>query len=114
MNAERAREVGEPILARITAEVARYGVNLPGLDWAAGRFDNQRDPASGLDAVCARWNCDGRRVQLTLRPDGHIYGECDLLIDHPTKTGMWMDVLAIWGVPPTLKYEPSLIEKPAD
>jgi hypothetical protein len=112
VNAERAREVGEPILARISAEVARYGINLPRLDWSAGRFDHQRDPASGLDAIVARWDCEGRRLQLTLRPDGHIYGECDLLIDHPTKRGMWMDVLAIWGVPSALKCEPSLIKKP--
>lgn len=114
MNAERAREMGEPILARFESEAARYGVRLPKLEWAAGRFDHQRDPASGLDAVCARWNYDGRRVQLTLRPDGHVYGECDLLIDHPTKRGMWMDVLAIWGIPPELKCEPSLIAKPAE
>jgi hypothetical protein len=112
VNADSARAVGEPILARIVVEAARYGLKLPALDWAAGRFVPQRDPASGLEALCARWEFDGRRVQLTLRLDGHVYGECDLLIDHPAKPGLWMDVLAIWGVPPVLKCEPSLIEKP--
>lgn len=112
MNPEQARGTGEAALARITAEAARYGIRIPQMEWSGGRFERQRDPATGLDAVCARWQCDGRRVQLTLRPDGHVYGECDLLIDHPTKPGLWMDVLAIWGVPPALKAEPSLIRKP--
>ena len=112
MSPEAARVVGESVLRRLRAEAAGYGVDLPGLAWDSAHFDLQRDPASGLDALLARWQCAGRKVQLTLRPDGHVYGECDLLIDHPTRPGWWMDVLAIWGVPPGLSCEPSLIAKP--
>lgn len=100
------------MLARLRTEALRYGVELPGLAWESAHFDLQRDPASGLDALLAHWVCNGRNVQLTLRPDGHVYGECDLLIDHPARQGFWMDTLAVWGLPPALRCEPSLIVKP--
>lgn len=112
MNPDSARAAGELVLERLRAETARYGVELPGLNWESAHFDLQRDPASGQDALLARWHCAGRRVQLTLRPDGHVYGECDLLIDHPTRPGFWMDTLALWGLPSALRCEPSLIVKP--
>ena len=112
MSPEAARAAGEPVLDRLRAEAARYGVELPGLAWESAHFDLQRDPASGLDALLARWHCGGRLGQLTLRPDGHVYCECDLLIDHPARPGFWMDVLAIWGLPPDIKCEPNLIAKP--
>ncbi len=112
MTPDSARPVGEAVLDRLRAEAAQYGIDLPGLAWDSAQFDQQRDPASGQDAVLARWLCAGRKVVLTLRPDGHVYGECDLLIDHPTRPGFWMDLLAIWGLPPTLKCEPNLIARP--
>lgn len=112
MNPDTARGIGEAVLERLRAEAAGYGVELPGLAWASAHFDVQRDPASGEDALLARWHCAGRRLQLTLRPDGHVYGECDLLIDHPGRSGFWMDTLAVWGLPPMLRCEPNLIVKP--
>jgi len=112
MSPDSARSAGEAVLDRLRAEAAQYGVELPGLAWESAQFDLQRDPSSGQDAVLARWLCGGRNVQITLRPDGHIYGECDLLIDHPARPGFWMDTLAVWGLPPALRCEPSLIIKP--
>ena len=100
------------MLDRLRAEALRYGVDLPGLVWESAQFNLQRDPVSGLDALLARWDCGGRSVQLVLRPDGHAYGECDLLVDHPSQPGFWMDTLAVWGLPPALKCEPNLIAKP--
>ncbi len=50
--------------------------------------------------------------RMTLRPDGHVHAECDLLVDHPARPGYWMDVLTLWGLPPELRCEPSLIKKP--
>ena len=112
MNAETARPLGELVLDRLRAQAAQYGVELVGLNWDAARFNKQRDPATSLDALLAHWECNGRNVQITLRPDGHVYGECDLLIDHPARPGFWMDTLAVWGLPPALRCEPSLIVKP--
>lgn len=112
MNPSSARAAGEAVLERLRAEAMRYGVELPGLVWESAHFDRQRDPLSGLDALLARWQCAGRRVQLVLRPDGHVYGECDLLIDHPTRQGFWMDTLGVWGLPPALRCEPNLIAIP--
>lgn len=112
MNPDSARAAGEAVLERLRAEAANYGVELPGLTWELAQFNLQRDPASGLDALLARWDCGGRKVMLTLRPDGHVYGECDLLVDHPARPGFWMDTLAVWGLPAALKCEPSLIVKP--
>lgn len=112
MNPSSARAVGEAVLERLRAGAASYGVELPDLVWESAQFDLQRDPASGEDAVLARWLSAGRNVQITLRPDGHAYGECDLLIDHPARPGFWMDTLAVWGLPPTLRCEPNLIAKP--
>jgi hypothetical protein len=112
VNPDSARAVGEAVLERLRAESIGYGVDLPGLAWAWAHFDLQRDPASGLDALVAHWHCGGRNVQLTLRPDGHVYGECDLLIDHPARAGFWMDTLAVWGLPGALKCEPNLIARP--
>lgn len=112
MNPASARAAGEQVLERLRAEAARHGVALPGLAWDAAHFELQRDPASGHDALLARWQCGGRNAMLTLRPDGHVYGECDLLIDHPARPGIWMDTLAVWGLPPELRIEPNLIVKP--
>ena len=112
MTPESMRAEGELVLARICSEAALFGVTLTGLVWSAGRFDRQRDPASGEDALIVVWKLDGRRVQLTLRPDGNIFAECDLLIDHPQKPKFWMDTLTVWGTASALKAEPNLIEKP--
>jgi len=113
INPECARAAGESALGRLATEAARYGVTLPGLAWEAARFELQRDPVTGLDALLSRWHCAGRNVQLMLRPDGHVYGECELLIDHPARPGFWMDTLAVWGLPSALRCEPNLIPKPA-
>lgn len=112
MSPEAARGTGETVLALIRAEAVRYGVDLPDLGWGNGQFEQQRDPASGDDALIARWKCGGRKVELTLRPDGHVYGECDLLVDHPQRPKFWMDTLSVWGLPPAIKFEPNLIAKP--
>ena len=112
MSPDSARAAGEAVLARLRAEALRYGVELPGMVWESAHFDRQRDPLSGLDALLARWQCAGRNVQLVLRPDGHVHGECDLLIDHPARPGFWMDTLGVWGLPPALRCEPNLIAKP--
>lgn len=112
MSHDSARAAGEAVLDRLRTEAARYGVELSGLVWESAHFDRQRDPLSGLDALLARWQCAGRSVQLVLRPDGHVYGECDLLVDHPTRQGFWMDTLAVWGLPPVLRCEPNLIAIP--
>lgn len=45
--------MGIPILARLKSDMAVYGVTLSALEWDAGHFSRQRDPASGLDAFCA-------------------------------------------------------------
>lgn len=112
MNAEAARPLGELVLDRLRAQAAQYGVELVGLNWDGARFNKQRDPATSLDALLAYWNCNGRSVRLTLRPDGHVHAECDLLIDHPARPGYWMDVLTLWGLPQELRCEPSVIRKP--
>jgi hypothetical protein len=112
VNPDAARAAGEAVLDRLRAEAAAYGVDLAGLSWASASFDRQRDPATGEDALLARWQCDGRALRITLRPDGGVYGECDLLLDHPTRPGYWLDTLAIWGMPPALRCEPTLIAKP--
>lgn len=104
--------LGERVLDRLRAQAAQYGVEFPGVHWEGARFEYQRDPASGLDALVARWIRGPRQVQITLRPDGHVYGECDLQVDHPSQSGYWMDVLAIWGLAPALRCEPTLIRKP--
>jgi hypothetical protein len=109
---DSARATGEAVLNRLRAEALRYGVDLSGLVWVSAQFNLQRDPVSGLDALLARWHCAGRSVQLVLRPDGHVYGECDLLVDHPTRPKFWMDTLAVWGRLAALKCEPNLISKP--
>ena len=111
--AEPPRAQVEAVLAALRAEAAKRGVDLAALDWAAARFDRQRDPSSGEEALLARWNLDGRRGHLTLRTDGHVYAECDLLIDHPRRPQFWIEAATVWGVLPALKSEPRLVEKPA-
>lgn len=112
MTPESMRAEGELVLNRIRNEAVRFGVRLDGLQWSAGRFDRQRDPASGEDALVVVWKLDGRKVELVLRHDGNIFAECDLLIDHPQKPRFWMDTLTVWGTASALKAEPNLIEKP--
>lgn len=112
MNSGAVRPLGELVLDRLRAQAAQYGVDLPDLHWEGARLAFQRDPASGQEALVARWVRGSRNVEITLRPDGHVYGECDLLVDHPLRPGYWMDVLAIWGQPPALRCEPNLIRKP--
>lgn len=106
------RPIGELALDRLCAQAAQFGVDLPGLHWESARLAFQRDPSTGSDALVARWVRGARNIEITLRPDGHVYGECDLLVDHPLRPGWWMDVLAIWGRPPRLRCEPTLIKKP--
>lgn len=96
----------------LRGEAVRYGILLPALPWDDAQFAEQRDPSTGESALLARWQAEGRQVSLTLRPDGHVYGECDLLADHPKRPGFWMDTLSVWGIPPSLKFEPNLVAKP--
>lgn len=102
-----------PILAALHAEAAKWGVNLDALVPEALRYGTQRDPISGEDALHARWSLDGRNGQLTLRRDGYVYAECDLLVDHPKKPAFWIEAATVWGILPQLKSEPRLVEKPA-
>ncbi len=110
--AEARRAQGEAVLAALRAEAAKWGVDLGGLSWEIARFDSQRDPSSGEEALLARWSLGDRRGQMTLRADGHVFAECDLLVDHPKKPAFWIEAVTAWGVLPLLKSEPRLVEKP--
>ena len=112
MNPDSARAVGELVLDRLRAQATQFGVDLGGVHWEGARFKFERDPSSGHDALVASWVRGARNVQIALRPDGHVHAECDLLVDHPSRPGYWMDVLTIWGRAPHLRCEPSLIAKP--
>jgi hypothetical protein len=113
MSPSELRPLGELVLDRLRAQAAQYGVDLPSVHWDGARFAYERDPSTGRDALVARWVKGPRNLQVTLRPDGHVHAEFDLLIDHPARPGYWMDVLTLWGQPPALRCEPSLIKKPS-
>lgn len=106
----------EAVLAALRAEAAKWGVDLAALRLEHLRFDQQRDPSTGEHALRGVWragDCGGYGGQLTLRGDGHVYAECDLLIDHPRRPQFWIEAATVWGVLPALKSEPRLLEKPA-
>lgn len=109
--AQRARV--ETVFAALRAEGAKWGVDLAALTPESARYDSQRDPSSGEEALLARWTVDGRRGQMTLRADGHVFAECDLLVDHPRRPVFWIEAATVWGILPLLKSEPRLVEKPA-
>lgn len=118
MSAAAQRAVAErprldALFAALRAEAARCGVALDLPAWEAVQFSLQRDPASGDDALCAHWRLAGRRGQLSLRPDGHAWAECDLLVDHPQRPAFWIEAVTAWGLAPDLKSEPRLLAKPA-
>lgn len=104
------------ILDALRAEAAKWGVDLTALRFEILHFGSQRDPSTGEAALTALWrggDCGGHGGQLSLRADGHVHAECDLLIDHPRRPQFWIEAATVWGVLPALKSEPRLLEKPA-
>lgn len=100
-------------LAQLRTEAARWGIALDAADCTRAVFALQSDPFSGERALLARWEQDHLRASLSIREDGFLYGEWDVLSPHPTRTDQWIEMVVAWGKPPRLKSEPRLIELPA-
>lgn len=107
------RDILQAALARMRSEAAQWGIALDGVDEASARFAFQQDPFSGDAALLARWVHEHRRTSLSIREDGYVYGETDVLAPHPSQPAQWIEAVVLWGRPPHLKSEPRLIEMPA-
>jgi len=107
------RPLGEAALAALCLEAAKWGVVLDAPPWDSASFDLQTDPYSGEQALRARWP-DGPVGLVTVRCDGSVYAEWDLLVAHPKSPGHWIESVLVWGKPPALKSEPRLLERPYD
>ncbi|HEY6896726.1 MAG TPA: hypothetical protein VI279_05650 [Rhodocyclaceae bacterium] len=107
------RERGEAALAALRAEAEKWGVALEGFDWSNAMFALQCDPFSKENALLARWAQEHRRGMLSVREDGFIYAEVDLLVQHPKKPQFFIEAVTAWGKAEALKSEPRLIEMPA-
>ncbi len=105
------RAMGEATLAALIGEAARQGVMFPVPDWEAAQFSLQRDPFSGEESLQVRW-AGQPRGQLTLRPQGWVYGELDVCVPHPQKPGQWIEAITAWGQAPRLKVEARLLDVP--
>jgi hypothetical protein len=102
---------GEAALAALRGEAAKWGVELVAPAWDQARFELQTDPFSGEQALLARWTAE-REGMVTVRGDGTVYAEWDLLAAHPRDPRYWIESVLTWGRPPDLKSEPRLLEMP--
>lgn len=108
---QRDRPHGEAALAALRGEAAKWGVELAAAAWDQARFELQTDPFSGEQALLARWTANGAGM-VTVRGDGTVYAEWDLLVPHPRDARYWIESVLTWGRPPDLKSEPRLLEMP--
>ena len=108
---QRDRPLGEAALAALCREAAKWGVALDKPTWDTASFDIQTDPYSREQTLQARWP-EGPAGIVTVRSDGTVYAELDVLKPHPKNPRHWIESVLVWGKPPALKSEPRLLERP--
>ena len=102
---------GEAALAALQREGEKWALALVLPAWDEARFELQRDPYSGAEALLARWS-GARPGQVTVRGDGSVYAEWDVLCAHPRDSRLWIEAVIAWGTPPLVKSELRVLELP--
>ena len=103
---------GEAALAALRREAAKWALILATPAWDEASFALQRDPYSGDQALLARWPHWPTGGQVTVRGDGSVYAEWDVLANHPRDARQWIEAVVVWGMPPGLRSELRLVELP--
>ncbi|WP_455204372.1 hypothetical protein [Kaarinaea lacus] len=111
---EQVRVLGETICTALSSEVKKIGLEHKALvtaPWERARFELQRDPANGQSSLVGTWqDANGQRVgSIIFHCDGTFFAEYDVVEQHPSDRGWFVEAVNAWGNQDTIKVEPRLL-----
>ncbi len=95
-------------------EVHRLGFpqsEVPIRDIAEALFRLENDTASGEACLIGEWRDDhGIKLgELIFHADGSFFAEHDVIREHPSRRGFFVEAVTAWGRDATIKSEPRLL-----
>lgn len=104
----------EAVLAFMAEQLAAIGMTaeLPG--WSDALTSLEQDPVDASPIFNGKWRDSHgyQQGEITIRADGMIWAECDILQPHPTRARWFVEAITTWGTTDSLAGEPRLIPMP--
>ena len=103
--------LGVVVCAALRGQVEKLGLSIGDEPvWAEATFEEQADPYSQEVSVIATWRGKQRYGTATFFPDGRIFAEYQVLLQHPDKEDSYVESVQIWGRPERLRGDPVIAE----
>lgn len=105
--------LGEAVCLYIRTLAKGLGANLTNEpDWQKTTFNEKTDPYSGEISLVGTWKNGNRYGTATFFPDGRVFAEYQLLVNHPEKPRKFVESVSVWGHLGALKQEANLLDLP--
>lgn len=102
------------VIAHWQSELQKKGLPAIVVRADSARFEKQLDPSDQSESWFGEWRDRSgmKQGEITLREDGKVFCEYDVLKPHPKKKGMWVEAITSWGDIDALKTELRLLPIP--
>ena len=103
--------LGAAVCAALRDQVEKLGLSIGDEPiWAEATFVETVDPYSQEINLIGTWRGKQRYGTVTFFPDGRIFAEYQVLLQHPAREDSYVESVQIWGRPEKLRGDPVLAE----
>ena len=103
--------LGDAVCAALRGQVEKLGLSIADEPiWAEATFAETVDPFSQEINLIGTWRGKQRYGTVTIFPDGRIFAEYQVLLQHPAIENSYVESVQVWGRPEKLRGDPVLAE----
>ena len=103
--------LGNAVCAALRGQVEKLGLSIGDEPiWAEATFVETVDPFSQKINLIGTWRGKQRYGTVTIFPDGRIFAEYQVLLQHPAIENSYVESVQVWGRPEKLRGDPVLAE----
>ena len=103
--------LGAAVCAALRGQVEKLGLSIGDEPiWAEAVFAETVDPFSQEINLIGTWRGKQRYGTVTIFPDGGIFAEYQVLLQHPAIENSYVESVQVWGRPEKLRGDPVLAE----
>ncbi|PKO38124.1 MAG: hypothetical protein CVU31_19350 [Betaproteobacteria bacterium HGW-Betaproteobacteria-4] len=102
---------GEAVCTALRGQVEKLGLTIGDEPvWAEATFAEEVDPYSQEISVIATWRGKQRFGTVTFFPDGRVFAEYQVLLQHPAREDSYVESVQVWGRPEKFRGDAVLAE----
>ncbi|MAD47673.1 MAG: hypothetical protein CMI02_20035 [Oceanospirillaceae bacterium] len=100
--------------AALKQTLADIKITLPGLDADFSDMENRADPFDGSVTLFCHWRDPHNNLigSVQVHDSGRIFAEYDVIQNHPTKPGWFIEAVSVWGDDTALRSELRMMPLP--